>query len=669
MNNYIINPFEKKSVSKDIVGIKSYNLYLLKKNKINVPNFIVISSELFSRLFQDVTIDVSNYILKAKSFNDIEKTQDILQKKISKIKLPDKFIIELKDNINKYFKNKNIAVRSSSSFEDFASHSFAGIFDSFLSINNIDSLLASILSVFKSVFSHRSLTYIFINKLNIKQIKMSVILQEMVDADLSGITFTIDPTNINNSDIIINYHSGLWKQIVDGNVTPNQITYNRDDSKVNVDANYDPKILSKKIILKAIKTFLKIEKYFKYIPQDIEWSIKNKKLYILQSRPISTWEEFINKKKQILWDNSNLVESYHGATTPLTFSYASKVYNMVFREFFLSMGVKTNILEQNSYLIKNLIGFIKGNIYYNLTNWYKAFKLLPGFKHNARFLESMLGVKKKLNLVDLGKDERSIKDKIFFLPSLAILIFYFIKNSIFLNRNIKIFLKQFSKIEKDVKKKNFFAMNLDEITDFYFGLENILVKLWNTPIMNDFYTMRTQGKIRKKIEKKDKKNLHVLSKLLYQNRNVESCKQIEEIIKIVSIIKDDRILFELFNNNDETYIKNILFPKPFCGEPCDIKYIKIYNIFNAFFLGYGLRCIDEMKLEVESYYENPEKLFKMIKFYLNNPEQMKDILSAQKECITKIPPSFKKLCKQINKLKRMIREREAMRLARTKTFR
>ena len=56
-------------------------------------------------------------------------------------------------------------------------------------------------------------------------------------------------------------------------------------------------------------------------PQDIEWAVSDGRLYLLQSRPITSLAALSDPDGEpILWDNSNIVESYGGITTPLTFT-------------------------------------------------------------------------------------------------------------------------------------------------------------------------------------------------------------------------------------------------------------------------------------------------------------------------------------------------------------
>ena len=117
-------------------------------------------------------------------------------------------------------------------------------------------------------------------------------------------------------------------------------------------------------------------------------------LHLLQARPITTLA--VGGTERVLWDNSNIVESYSGITTPLTFSFASRAYEAVYRELAMVLGVSRHRVDEQANVFRNMIGLIRGRIYYNLLNWYRALAMLPGFAMNRRFMEQMMGVDRAL---------------------------------------------------------------------------------------------------------------------------------------------------------------------------------------------------------------------------------------------------------------------------------
>ena len=97
-----------------------------------------------------------------------------------------------------------------------------------------------------------------------------------------------------------------------------------------------------------------------------------------------------------IWDNSNIVESYSGVTTPLTFSFVREIYAYVYQRFCRLMGVPPGVIAANDDTFRNMLGLVRGRIYYNLLNWYRTLALLPGYAVNRAFMEQMMGVKEPL---------------------------------------------------------------------------------------------------------------------------------------------------------------------------------------------------------------------------------------------------------------------------------
>ena len=354
-----------------IVGGKAYNLDILTKNGINVPKWFVVTSS------------------------------------------DDEFEVE---------EGKLYAVRSSAVGEDGSGNSFAGQMESFLYVKPED-IKARIHDVIDSANSERIKFYREQNGLSNEDIKVGVIVQEMINSDISGVAFSSNPINGKRNEVVISSVFGLGEGLVSGELDAD--TYSVEDNKITKNIAEKPyKIVfdeEKGFGTKQVKNenlsassltdeqIKEISKEVKRIveiygkPQDIEWAYESGKLYILQARPITTLENMSDKSQQeVIWDNSNIIESYSGVTTPLTFSFIKDVYTEVYKQFLLIMGVEQELIEENSDIFQ-MLGLIEGRVYYNLLNWYRLLRLMPGYEINAGFMESMMGVKQKLNQELLNK--------------------------------------------------------------------------------------------------------------------------------------------------------------------------------------------------------------------------------------------------------------------------
>lgn len=233
-----------KNIKKDEVNLfggKATNLGFLIQNGFNVPDGFCISAQI-------------NKI-------DGKAKREIIQK-------------------FKKFKNA-VAVRSSSTMEDSRKTSFAGQFDTFLNINSEKELLKSIEKCWESVKSDRVAAYLK-NKRKAR-LKMAVIVQKMINADFAGVIFTVDP--VKKKNLLIEMAEGLGDKLVSGKIIPNSYFINKETFKI--EKKNELFKIEKALIKEISKVALKIEKAFSF-PQDIEFCIKNNKIFILQSRPITT---------------------------------------------------------------------------------------------------------------------------------------------------------------------------------------------------------------------------------------------------------------------------------------------------------------------------------------------------------------------------------------------
>ena len=213
-----------------------------------------------------------------------------------------------------------LAVRSSAVSEDSAAASFAGEFESILNVRSESELREAIHTVFASQHSQRVVAYSQAKGIETKH-EMAVIIQQMVPADLAGVLFTADPISGSHQHMQGNFVHGLGEQLVSGEVTGETFTFERPSGKYSGSADLKP----------FAKQLYKIGEQLTEIfgsPQDIEWAIASKKLYLLQSRPITTMQPYNPATGEIndsfrgdyLWSNANFGEAIPGIMTPLTWS-------------------------------------------------------------------------------------------------------------------------------------------------------------------------------------------------------------------------------------------------------------------------------------------------------------------------------------------------------------
>ena len=335
--------------------------------------------------------------------------------------------------------NQLVAVRSSALAEDGAQHSFAGQWQSFLGVLP-QQVPSRVIQVWRSGFSQHLQSYQQQKYQQQKEIAAistppAVLIQRLVNADSSGVAFGADPVSGKRSVTVINAVYGLAPSLVageqaadryaverDGRIMTRQIAPKPSAQKVDLDSpqagirtQVIPPELSHQAVLSddqigAIADLVRQVNHHCGRPQDIEWAIADNQIYLLQSRAITTLAHMPDPDGQFnLWDNSNIVESYNGVTTPLTFSFARKAYTEVYQQFCRFMGVSEAAIAHNQSIFRGMIGLIQGRIYYNLLNWYRILALLPGARINARFMEQMMGLKESLPETVVAELQQSVR--------------------------------------------------------------------------------------------------------------------------------------------------------------------------------------------------------------------------------------------------------------------
>lgn len=269
----IINLNELKGASVAKVGGKAFNLGKLSDMGVNIPHGFVITTDIF---------------------NDMSQTN------------ASQIITEF-DKLN----TKYVAVRSSAIAEDGKRAAWAGQLDTFLNVTKED-LLNKIQACWDSINNPRAQVYAKSNGYNIEELKVAVIVQEMVQSEISGVAFSVNPVSQNQDNIVIEAVLGLGEAIVSGAVTPDTYVldkklnilnktistqhkmFSMDDgatewADLDTEESTSPKLPNEQM-KRLGQTVLDIETQFGY-PVDVEWAIVADKIYITQTRPITTLNE------------------------------------------------------------------------------------------------------------------------------------------------------------------------------------------------------------------------------------------------------------------------------------------------------------------------------------------------------------------------------------------
>ena len=521
---------------------------------------------------------------------------------------------QLEDKIKTLEKDGYFAVRSSAANEDSTGNSFAGQFETFLYVKR-DEIIKRVKDVCMSAFAERVEQYRKEN--NLKEVEIpSVIIQKQINSDEAGVAFGANPVNSNIKEIVINAVFGLGSSLVDGEATADTYIVRKDKTEKNIaskdfyhelengtatkkkiqNVKKNRQVLKDEQIVEVAELVKKASQYFgRY--QDIEWAYEGDKLYLLQSRPITTLGMAISKEGKInVFDNSNIVESYGGVTTPLTFSFIRTVYESVYIELCKIFKIEQEKIEMNSQMFKNLLGLIDGRVYYNLYGWYGILTMFPGLGNNKKFMEQMMGVKESLpdNLFPVTKDT-TFKDKVGLMHAGLGLVGGFKKLK-------KMTDNFYERLNDALENRNLEEMDLYELHDYYYELERKLLYKWDAPLVNDFLAMIFYGQLKQRCTKLfgvDGEKVH--NDLLCSDGDIISAEPAKRIKEMAEIVSKDEELIKLLENEDTLFVKRELEKYPVLNE-------KMEEYLNKF----ADRCLQELKLETQTLRENPSSLYRSI---------------------------------------------------------
>jgi pyruvate,water dikinase len=313
------------------VGGKGFALASMFQQGFNIPDTLCVSSDLYdayvtrSGLRERIQLELHRKDFKEMRWEEIWDCATRIRNLFLRVPIPSEIEAGLIKSIQLHFGEKSVVVRSSAPDEDSAASSFAGLHESFLNIQGTDAILEHVRKVWASLWSDAALLYRQELGLDVEKSSMAVVIQEIVVGDRSGVAFSENP-NDRSQGVIESVH-GLNQGLVDGAVEPDRWILDRTAQKIishtpakreywmipfengvrlselpENKANQPP--LSFEEARRVFELALKAEDYFEN-PQDVEWTLKNDSLCVLQSRPITT------KSSQESGDNRSWYLSLH----------------------------------------------------------------------------------------------------------------------------------------------------------------------------------------------------------------------------------------------------------------------------------------------------------------------------------------------------------------------
>ncbi|MFC8528037.1 phosphoenolpyruvate synthase [Nocardia sp. NPDC057227] len=409
-------------------GGKAAGLHALVAAGARVPEWTVLGTEVFAGFLAAAGLrERLAALANAADLDSALTAAADLRKAVAEAALPEAAITAAYERIG-----GTVAVRSSGVGEDGGVDSFAGQFDSFLHVTGADAVAERVRQCWASCFTERAIRYAFARE-RPPITELAVVLQRFVAARASGVLFTVDPVTGDADRLVVSAVYGLGEGLVSGAVDADtavvdpagavlELTVGAKeqeylpgpgDGLVTTDVPAErraARVLDPAELAELARHGRELAAALGS-PQDIEWAIDADGLWFLQARPITTLGTTARTLDQALdqgagedvpagelriWDNSNIIESFNGLTSPLTFTVAAGIYGRVYRGYAESLGVPEAQLRQLDSWTPYLLGRFNGRVYYNLLQWYRMVGIAPGYPLNRKVLEAALGVAEPL---------------------------------------------------------------------------------------------------------------------------------------------------------------------------------------------------------------------------------------------------------------------------------
>ena len=292
--------------------------------------------------------------------------------------MPKDLLSEILDCYHQMGDNVRVAVRSSATLEDLNEASFAGQQETYLNVFGETKLIDAVEDCFASLWNERATDYRNNSGFGNCHASIAVVVQEMVESDISGVMFTANPVSNNIGEILINASYGLGEAIVSGKVSPDifiiskeqneilrktigskelSIVYRNESSTtevINSDRAKSAFCLSDEKALQLSLIGKQIEEHFGN-PQDIEWAIKDGLIKVLQARAITTLESENHLIKQLSEKEEDFLQIAREFYPELPYSLEFTPINLTMQiAFGFEEGHDTIHLDEEGELIINL---------------------------------------------------------------------------------------------------------------------------------------------------------------------------------------------------------------------------------------------------------------------------------------------------------------------------
>jgi pyruvate,water dikinase len=395
-------------------------------------------------------------------------------------------------------------------------------------------------------------------------------------------------------------------------------------------------------------------------PLDVEWAFDGERLWLLQARPVTTRTLPLPVRDSAtgVYDNSNIVESYPGVVSPLTFSFAQYAYSRVYAAFVRLLGVPAERVAAHRPVFDNMLARVHGRAYYRLDNWRRALMLLPGYGLNSGYMDAMMGLDEPFpdgvvetpprprgmalaaEILGVAKGAAGMVLAAVRLPSMR---------DAFLARLESVMAESGDRVE---------TASLVRLAAVYRSVEARLLDRWDAPLVNDFLCMVAFGASRRIAESwLGPAGLELHNACMIGQGDIVSAEPVRRIAQMAVLVRGDPALVAALDRGDEDAI---------LGNP------SLATCLKAYVEKFGDRSPGELKLESPTLADDPSSLYRAVAGAARRapPDEGAPVIVryALGSLLPRSPVKRLLLGTLLGYAKARVRDRENLRFERTRVF-
>jgi phosphohistidine swiveling domain-containing protein len=396
----IVRLDKRASVEEEDVGPKAFSLIRLSRLGLKVPPGFCLTVEAYRAhvAANHIRPQIAARLARLASAS-LEEKPSLLQEiraAITQAPLSETLSREIEAHFQE-LETARTAVRSSATAEDLPGQSFAGQYETCLGIADHEGCCRAVKECWASLWSERAWDYRQKNGFDHLAVGMAVIVQSLVAADASGVLFTADPASGRADRIVIEACFGLGAPLAAGEISPDKFvvakrglhlvsqTTNQKKTEMVIDEqgtvrcrSVEPERMSRASI--KPRTAVRLARLARQAearlggPQDMEWALRGREIFFLQSRPITALPAARSWEDRQVWTNANLGEVLPDPMTPMTQSFVFATSATLLDPVLILLGAEHT--ER-----RKIARLIAGRVYLNVTTWLAIAERIPGARN------------------------------------------------------------------------------------------------------------------------------------------------------------------------------------------------------------------------------------------------------------------------------------------------